>query len=521
MRGTHLTIEFRPPVPQPGRRRPGSPARRRSPTSWRPTAPHLLPGRVPEDDRAGTPRPGGAPGLDVPHGTTIVALTFAGGVVIAGDRRATMGNMIAQRDIEKVFITDSYSAVGIAGSAGIAVEMVRLFTVELEHYEKIEGVPLSLDGKANQLASDGPRATSARRCRASSSSRCSSGYDTDAADPADGRAGSSPTTSPAAATRSSGLPRRRLRVGVRPVGAQEAARARRRPGHRGPHCRRGALRRRRRRHRHRRPGPHPRHLPGGRQRSPATARCAVRTTTSARSPRPWCRSRQRPAADAPCPRRTPPLRTLEPPRDDAVLLLRRPAPARPLGAGPQGHRPRPQRRGAHLRRRCAVRRGEPLADAAQGLGDLRPDRVRRRRPVQRVRDAAHRGHPARRRPRLLLRPARRHRPLAGQRLRPDPRVHLHRAAEAVRGRAVRRRGRRRTAGGRPALPDHLRRLDHRRAAVRRDGRAAPTRSAPASGLLPGRRRAGRRPRGGRQGPAVGTGARPRRQRPRRGPRCSG
>jgi proteasome beta subunit len=117
------------------------------------TAPHLLPGRMPEASQlqghTAAPR---TPGLDVPHGTTIVALTFADGVVIAGDRRATMGNMIAQRDIEKVFITDSYSAVGIAGSAGIAVEMVRLFTVNLEHYEKIEGVPLSLDGKANQLA---------------------------------------------------------------------------------------------------------------------------------------------------------------------------------------------------------------------------------------------------------------------------------------------------------------------------------------------------------------------------------
>ncbi len=87
-----------------------------------------------------------------PHGTTIVAATFPGGVVIAGDRRATMGNIIAQRDIEKVFPADEYSAVGIAGSAGIAVEMVRLFQVELEHYEKIEGSVLSLDGKANRLA---------------------------------------------------------------------------------------------------------------------------------------------------------------------------------------------------------------------------------------------------------------------------------------------------------------------------------------------------------------------------------
>src|SRR3954464_5450170 len=117
------------------------------------TAPHLLPGRMPEASQlqghTAAPR---TPGLDVPHGTTIVALTFADGVVIAGDRRATMGNMIAQRDMEKVFVTDSYSAVGIAGSAGIAVDMVRLYTVQLEHYEKLEGVPLSLDGKTNQLA---------------------------------------------------------------------------------------------------------------------------------------------------------------------------------------------------------------------------------------------------------------------------------------------------------------------------------------------------------------------------------
>ena len=87
-----------------------------------------------------------------PHGTTIVAATFPGGVVMAGDRRATMGNIIAQRDIEKVFPADEYSCVGIAGSAGLAVELVRLFQTELEHYEKIEGMTLSIDGKANRLA---------------------------------------------------------------------------------------------------------------------------------------------------------------------------------------------------------------------------------------------------------------------------------------------------------------------------------------------------------------------------------
>jgi proteasome beta subunit len=107
-------------------------------------APDLLPGRR-------TP-PGTAVGTEAPHGTTIVAATFPGGVVMAGDRRATMGNVIAQRDIEKVFQADEYSCVGIAGTAGLAVEMVRLFQTELEHYEKIEGITLSMDGKANRLA---------------------------------------------------------------------------------------------------------------------------------------------------------------------------------------------------------------------------------------------------------------------------------------------------------------------------------------------------------------------------------
>ena len=111
-------------------------------------APDLLPGRraVPQGLTQANA------GDLAPHGTTIVAATFPGGVIIAGDRRATMGNIIAQRDIEKVFPADEYSAVGIAGSAGIAIEMVRLFQVELEHYEKIEGSVLSLDGKANRLS---------------------------------------------------------------------------------------------------------------------------------------------------------------------------------------------------------------------------------------------------------------------------------------------------------------------------------------------------------------------------------
>jgi proteasome beta subunit len=89
---------------------------------------------------------------DIPHGTTIVSVTYDGGVLMGGDRRATMGNLISSRDIEKVYPADSYSVIGIAGAAGIAIEMVRLYQVELEHYEKIEGLTMSLDGKANRLA---------------------------------------------------------------------------------------------------------------------------------------------------------------------------------------------------------------------------------------------------------------------------------------------------------------------------------------------------------------------------------
>ncbi len=94
----------------------------------------------------------GAPGERVAHGTTVAALRFADGVVMAGDRRATEGNAIAHRAMEKVFPADRYSAVAIAGAAGPAVEMVRLFQTQLEHYEKVEGVVLSLEGKANQLS---------------------------------------------------------------------------------------------------------------------------------------------------------------------------------------------------------------------------------------------------------------------------------------------------------------------------------------------------------------------------------
>lgn len=89
---------------------------------------------------------------EITHGTTVVAIRCAGGVVMGGDRRATSGNLITHRTMEKVFAADRHSGVAIAGAAGPAVEMVKLFQLQLEHYEKVEGAELSLDGKANQLA---------------------------------------------------------------------------------------------------------------------------------------------------------------------------------------------------------------------------------------------------------------------------------------------------------------------------------------------------------------------------------
>ena len=108
-------------------------------------APELLPGA------GGVSVPSGL-ARELPHGTTIVAAAFNGGVVMAGDRRATAGNMISQRDIEKVYRSDEFSCIGISGVAGIGIDLVRLYQVELEHYEKLEGRALSLEGKANRLA---------------------------------------------------------------------------------------------------------------------------------------------------------------------------------------------------------------------------------------------------------------------------------------------------------------------------------------------------------------------------------
>jgi proteasome beta subunit len=114
-------------------------------------APDLLPARG-----IGPLAGGGDIAADViktlPHATTIVAVACERGVVMAGDRRATAGNMISKRDVEKVFRADEFSAIGMAGVASVSLEFIRLFGVELEHYEKMEGRTLSLEGKANRLS---------------------------------------------------------------------------------------------------------------------------------------------------------------------------------------------------------------------------------------------------------------------------------------------------------------------------------------------------------------------------------
>jgi len=106
-------------------------------------SPHLLPGAEP---RPATPE------ATVPHGTTVLAIRYRDGVIMAGDRQATAGYQVASRRIEKIFKSDDLSGVGIAGVAGPAMEMARLFQTELEHYEKVEGDNLSLEGKANKLS---------------------------------------------------------------------------------------------------------------------------------------------------------------------------------------------------------------------------------------------------------------------------------------------------------------------------------------------------------------------------------
>jgi proteasome beta subunit len=111
-------------------------------------SPGLLPGRTPGP---GAPAGDGPAIRDLAHATTIVAAACEHGVVLAGDRRATAGSMIAKRDVDKVFRSDEFSAIGYSGTGSMGMEVIRAFQVELEHYEKIEGRSLSLEGKANRL----------------------------------------------------------------------------------------------------------------------------------------------------------------------------------------------------------------------------------------------------------------------------------------------------------------------------------------------------------------------------------
>ena len=144
---------------------------------------------------------------------------------MAGDRRATMGNLIASRDIEKVHPADAYSLVGIAGTAGIGIELMRLFQVELEHYEKIEGAMLSLDGKANRLAAM-VRGNLGAAMQGLAVVPLFAGFDLDAGRPGQGRADLQLRRG-RRAVRGDRLRRDRLRLAVRQVGAEEALPARR------------------------------------------------------------------------------------------------------------------------------------------------------------------------------------------------------------------------------------------------------------------------------------------------------
>ena len=327
---------------------------------------------------------------------------------MAGDRRATMGNLIASRDIEKVHPADAYSCIGIAGTAGVGLELMRLFQVELEHYEKIEGTVLSLDGKANRLATM-IRNNLGAALQGLAVIPLFAGFDLDATDPSRiGRifsfdiAGGVYEETGYDAIGSGSLfaksaLKKRYRAGVTTAEATKLAvealydAADDDTATGGPDVIRKIF-----------PvvmtatanGTH--RLTESETATIAEAVVAPGSATRAAEHR----RRSRPLLSSV------PFRSEETARrGHAVLRLTRADHARPLGVRPQGHHPGPQRRRDELRRRCAVRRGEPVQGAAQGQRDLRPDRLRRRRSVQRVREPAG-GRRADGRPaRLLVRPA--------------------------------------------------------------------------------------------------------------------
>ena len=393
--------------------------------------------------------------LSIPHATTCVALRFADGVVMAGDRRATAGNLISHRSMDKVVEADRHSGVAIAGAAGPAMEMIRLFQLQLEHYEKVEGSHAQPRGQGQPAVDDGARQPAGgdaghgrradlRRLRPAARLRAGVGLTTSPAGGTrsattwpPGRAACTPAPSSRSAGATRSIVTARSDLGVpRAVGGR-----RRRLGH-------------------------------------GWSRCAARHLSDRRHDR-----RRRLAAAS--------TTTISPRRFEAIVdggacpmthaVLRRP---RTVDEGPrrlraEGHRPGPGAGRGPLRRRHRDRGREPSRHAAQGQRDLRPDRLRRCRQVQRVRPAPRRRR-ARRRPQgLPVLPRRRRRALARQPVRPDPRQHLHPRDEADGGRDPRGRSRPRPRR-RPDVPHPVRRHGdrpkrHRRARWRRRDDQEPAR----------------------------------------------
>ena len=357
--------------------------------------------------------------LEITHGTTVVAIRYADGVVMAGDRRATAGYTIASRRIEKVFPADDFSGVAIAGAAGPAVEMV----------QAVPGAARALreDRRARRSRSRARPTSSARWCAATSRPRCRASRScrsSPATTTAATAAGCSATTSPAASTRSR-LPDQRLGRRARPQLDQ---------GARGSEGMTRddtvdlalalAVRGRRRGHRHRRTRPRPAHLPDGRgdRRRRLTAR---RPTTRSQPVRGALRRPRGGERAVSMPFYVSPEQVM---KDRADYARKGIARGRSLVA-------------FSVRRRHRDRRREPVPHALQDQRDLRPHRVRRRRQVQRVRDAARRRRAPGRPQGLLVRPRGRERAGARQRVRADARPGVHPRDEAVRGRDPRRGGR--------------------------------------------------------------------------------
>ena len=298
--------------------------------------------------------------------------------------------------------------------------MVRLFQVQLEHYEKIEGEPLSLEGKANQLAGL-VRANLPAAMQGFVVVPLFAGFDERRRV---GRVFS--LRRHRRQVRGGRLPGQRLGRHPRPQLDQGPVERGHEPRRRGRPRAPLAVRRGRRGRRHRWPRPRAPHLPDRRHHR------------RRRLPRPHRRRGRRRA-----PRRCSADARRGPACEHALLRLARAGDEGPGRLRPQGHRPRPQPGRHQHRRRHRDRRREPVPHALQDQRDLRPHRVRRRRQVQRVRDAAHRRRPPRRPQGLLVRARRRERPLARQRVRADARAGLHPRDEAVRGRDPRRAGGRR------------------------------------------------------------------------------